>query len=108
MIEDFQYDAISKIQYTSGLVFRKIILYTSNQKVTIGEVDRSHAKIFVGFVEDKIASLTQNETKNNAQEPETSGADDTLSKLERLAKLKEAGVLTAEEFNAQKDKILNS
>ena len=33
--------------------------------------------------------------------------DDFISKLERLAKLKEQGILTEEEFQAQKMKILN-
>ena len=38
--------------------------------------------------------------------PESSG-DDVISKLERLAKLRDSGVLTEEEFKHQKAKILN-
>lgn len=38
--------------------------------------------------------------------PESSG-DDVISKLERLAKLRDSGVLTEEEFKQQKTKILN-
>ncbi|EJD6629509.1 SHOCT domain-containing protein, partial [Proteus mirabilis] len=33
--------------------------------------------------------------------------DDLLSKLEKLGKLKESGVLTEEEFQEQKSKLLN-
>jgi phosphoglycolate phosphatase-like HAD superfamily hydrolase len=35
-----------------------------------------------------------------------SGADDTLAQLQKLGELKAAGVLTEEEFTAQKAKIL--
>ena len=40
--------------------------------------------------------------------PERLKSDDTISKLERLAQLKEKGVLTANEFEEQKRKILAS
>jgi Short C-terminal domain len=38
--------------------------------------------------------------------PAAPDADDTIAQLKELAKLKEAGVLTEEEFAAQKAKIL--
>lgn len=38
--------------------------------------------------------------------PAPAGQDDTVSQLERLAKLKEQGVLNDEEFAAEKAKIL--
>ena len=38
--------------------------------------------------------------------PQPSGTDDTLAQLEKLGELKAAGVLTEEEFAAQKAKIL--
>jgi hypothetical protein len=37
----------------------------------------------------------------------TGGSDDTVNQLERLAKLKQQGVLTEEEFRTQKVKIMN-
>lgn len=45
-------------------------------------------------------------------DPEASGAapgpDDTLTKLERLAKLKEQGLLTEEEYQAMKKRLLET
>ena len=38
--------------------------------------------------------------------PETGVSDDTVAQLERLGKLKEEGILTDEEFAAEKAKIL--
>lgn len=46
---------------------------------------------------------------NNSQTTRsTSSGDDAISKLERLAKLRDSGVLTEEEFEQQKAKILNA
>ncbi len=63
------------------------------------------------FNENKI---TQSESTHTlpvpAEQPSetiTNGADDSVSKLERLASLKEKGILTEDEFQVQKKKILS-
>jgi hypothetical protein len=43
-----------------------------------------------------------------APEPAATGMDDKLAQLQQLGQLKEQGVLTAAEFEAQKAAILNS
>jgi hypothetical protein len=43
-----------------------------------------------------------------APAPAPASQDDTISQLERLGKLKDQGVLTDEEFQAQKAKILGT
>jgi hypothetical protein len=43
-----------------------------------------------------------------APEPAAPSQDDTISQLERLGALKDQGVLTEEEFQAQKAKILGT
>ena len=40
------------------------------------------------------------------QAPSAGGADDTTAQLEQLAKLKQEGILTEEEFTAKKKQIL--
>ena len=40
------------------------------------------------------------------QAPSPSGEDDTTAQLEQLAKLKQEGILTEEEFTAKKKQIL--
>ncbi len=44
---------------------------------------------------------------NQTEMPNTSG-ESVIEKLEKYAKMKEAGVLTEEEFSAMKEKLLNS
>lgn len=43
--------------------------------------------------------------RRNAEEP-ASGGDDQLAELEKLAALKDQGILTQEEFDAKKKQIL--
>ncbi len=43
-----------------------------------------------------------------APQPIAAGGDDTVEQLQKLAALKEQGILTQEEFDSQKAKILGS
>lgn len=55
-------------------------------------------------------AAAQQAAAQQAAAPQASGAsvDDRISKLKELAELKNAGILTEEEFAAEKAKILNS
>ena len=44
--------------------------------------------------------------KNPEKEPSAPSADDILSNLEKLSKLRDAGVITQDDFNAKKDELL--
>ena len=59
--------------------------------------------------EQELAAYQQQEYAEQyaaSQPPAPPSADDKFAELEKLAKLKDAGVLTQEEFDAQKAKIL--
>ncbi|RFY49333.1 SHOCT domain-containing protein, partial [Salmonella enterica subsp. enterica serovar Enteritidis] len=83
-----------------GLAGGKIKINTPGTIYEVGTLQKNSVQPLV----DIILS-----TKNNSlQQPSNnSGSDDLLSKLEKLGKLKESGVLTAEEFQEQKSKLLN-
>lgn len=63
--------------------------------------------IILEELDKKILLIKDNYLNRNTVRPSDSETDDTLTKLERLAKLKQEGVLTEEEFVAQKRKILD-
>ncbi|WP_193014308.1 MULTISPECIES: PH domain-containing protein [Gammaproteobacteria] len=94
------YDAITSIDSSSGLAGGKIKINTPGTIYEVGTLQKNSVQPLV----DIILS-----TKNNSsQQPSNnSGGDDLLSKLEKLGKLKESGVLTEEEFQEQKSKLLN-
>ena len=105
-VEDFPYDKISSIQYSTGLLLGKLTIFTSGNKAVIDNVDKKRVRIFGDFVRNKISSKDTVETPSKQSQQKADTSDDIVSKLERLAKLKEQGILTEEEFTQQKQKIL--
>ncbi len=105
-VEDFPYDKISSIQYSTGLLLGKLTIFASGNKAVIDNVDKQRVRIFGDVVRNKISSKDTVETPTNQSQQKKDNSDDVVSKLERLAKLKEQGILTEEEFNQQKLKIL--
>jgi membrane protease subunit (stomatin/prohibitin family) len=59
---------------------------------------------------DQIQYQQQQMLQQQGQQPHAAGglSDDSLAELEKLAKLKEQGILTQAEFDAQKARILAS
>lgn len=99
-VEDFPYDKISSIQYETGMAFGRITIYTYGNKATIQQLPKQLARDFAEFVRAHI----------NRSDPSDQSAgsptDDIPTQLEKLAKLKEQGILTQDEFDTQKKKIL--
>jgi len=52
------------------------------------------------------AAAMQQQDPGMEQTPSAGGGDDTTAQLEQLAKLKQEGILTEEEFTAKKKQIL--
>lgn len=106
-VEDFPYEKITSIQYSTGFLLGKLTIYASGNKAIIDNVDKKQVRAFGDFVRNKISNkdaLDSGSSENN----QSNNSDDVVSKLERLSKLKEQGILTEEEFLQQKQKILNA
>jgi hypothetical protein len=98
-VEDFPLDKISSIQYETGLLLGKVKVHTSGNIATIDNVEKASARKFAEFVRDKLSQPKESQTQ---VAPQT----DILGQLEKLAKLKENGILSEEEFAEQKKKLL--
>jgi hypothetical protein len=98
-VEDFPLDKISSIQYETGLLLGKVKVHTSGNIATIDNVEKASARIFAEFVRDKLSQPKESQSQNTPQ-------PDILGQLEKLAKLKESGILSEEEFVEQKKKLL--
>lgn len=109
-VEDFPYDKISSIQYETGLLMGKIIIFTSGNKAIIDHVEKSKVRTFGDWVRARISSPKENVLVHpvSQTQPIPGNSSDPLEKLERLARLKEQGVLTDEEFQKQKQQILST
>jgi hypothetical protein len=103
-VEDFPYDKISSIQYETGWMSGTITIFASGNKAEIKNVVKDSCKGFADYVRARISPVSESVQTKAAP---TAGTD-LVDQLERLGKLKDQGILTEEEFTAQKTKILGS
>ncbi len=97
-VKDFPYDRIDSIQYQTGILEGKITIFAAGDKAEIDQVFKEKARDFAKSVRARITA--------NLGKPASNRDIDTISALERLAKLKESGMLTDEELQAEKAKII--
>lgn len=107
-VEDFPLKSISSIQYETGMLMGKVTIFASGNRADIKNVDKNFVRGFAEYVRAKISDDVKPEpTTDPASVATTVPADDQIiAQLERLAALKEKGILTDEEFAAQKVRIL--
>jgi hypothetical protein len=93
-IEVFPYSSISSIEMSKGLMGHKMSFFASGNKVSMKWIQKGDIKELVSFIREKLGHKEQVHV------------DDSVSKLERLASMKEKGLITDEEFQSEKKKIL--
>lgn len=96
---------INSISYQTGLLFGAIEIWHGGARMLIENCDKKTVKPFTDAVNAAIQAIKKGQG-NTPQNPVTSSSDDVVSQLERLASLMEKGILTQEEFQAQKKKLL--
>lgn len=111
-VEDFPLDKVSSLQYETGMIFGKVTVFASGNKADIEQIDKKQTRNFAEFVRSKISNLNaSNPTSLSEPATETSAQKDStdimIDKLERLGALRDKGIITEDEFQAQKHKILN-
>lgn len=101
-VEDFPYDKITSIQYETKILQGTLTIFASGNKAEITHAEKALVRTFAEHVRARISAPVESKA---IAEP-ASGDDDIISKLERLAKLKEKGILSEDEFAQQKARIL--
>lgn len=99
-VEDFPLDKITSIQYETGLLLGEIKIHTSGNIAKIDNVEKASARSFAEFIREKLSQPKETVATKITTEP------NVLDQLEKLAKLKENGILSDEEFSEQKKKLL--
>jgi hypothetical protein len=95
-IKDFIYDKISSIEADRGMMMSSIKIFVGNIKSEIKGVEKELTTKFVDAVNEVLLKKSQPVLSNI----------DVADQIAKLAKLKEQGILTEEEFKAQKSKLL--
>lgn len=102
-VEDFAYDQITSMEYKTGLLLGEVIIYSAGNRTRIVNCDKVQVQPFVEYVRARTSGRAEHASVPSQN---TSLEEDMISRLERLADLKERGILTDEEFQTQKQKIL--
>ncbi len=98
-VEDFSYSKISSIQYETALLLASIDIHVADDVVEIDGVGKYDAELFCEKVRNFMAH--PEEYVQAKTEPTV------LDQLEQLGRLKENGVLSEDEFNEQKKKLID-
>lgn len=101
-------DKINSIEHKKGLLLGKIIIWDGASKIAIENITKETINPMIDILNSSIRTFKE---ASNKVQYVNNGAnlnqEDTISKLERLAKLKEQGILDENEFRIEKAKILN-
>jgi Bacterial PH domain/Short C-terminal domain len=105
-VEDFPYDKISSIQYKTGMLLGEIVIFSSGNKAEIKNVDKQGCRNFAESVRARVTAASEHASyKEPVAQPAGDGGD-VFSQIERLGRMRDQGLLTDEEFQAQKQKLL--
>ncbi len=103
--EDFPLTTINSVNSRSGAVQGELKVHASGNKTDIEGVDNFDPKEFADALRAEIARLKA--APRETQESSPSADGDVLDQIARLAQLQDAGVITAEEFEAKKAELLS-
>lgn len=110
-LEDFPFDKITSIQWSSGMLSGKILIFLSGNKGEITNVDKTDGKAMADDIRARISRLGHEPASQMPmQSPAPSVEVSKLSPLElmqQLEQMKAAGFLTDEEYVNKRAEILS-
>lgn len=103
--EDFPYDKITSVKTETGMRSGKITIFTSGNKAELGDIHpKARAPEIGDYVRARISAASSNKT--DVAQAATPAVDTPVDQLKKLGELRDAGVLTPEEFESKKADIL--
>lgn len=102
--EETPISKISSASFRKGILSSSIAIVTSNNESEVSNCDKTLGKKLIDIIQNLISGLDQ---VSSTSAPVQNRQDDSVTQLEKLFELKQKGILTEDEFNAQKIKILS-
>lgn len=99
---DMPLEKINSFEYKTGILFGEFTIWDGSSKAAVGMIQKQTLKPFVDALN---AELERVRSRGNSH---SNGPLDVADQLKKLADLKQQGVLTEEEFQVQKKKILSA
>jgi Bacterial PH domain/Short C-terminal domain len=103
--EDFPLEKVSSVQWSSGLATGTITIFASGNKAEIKNVNKDDGKEMTDHVRDRL-SAPKPVAAPQAVPQTATDAPDIPDQIRKLGELRDAGVLTAEEFEGKKAELL--
>ena len=100
---DFAYGLLTSIQYKKGITFGEITLLASGDSTKFHQMPKAGVEEIAQTIRQKMALAHQGGVVPNATASSASVADEIV----KLASLRDSGLLTEEQFEAQKAKLLS-
>jgi len=100
--EETSLSKVSAVSYRKGILVGSISIISASNDSIVDNCDKKMAEKFIGILSDLI-SKSQSAPNQKLDYIH----DDPMLKLEKLFELKQKGILSEDEFNQQKAKLLN-
>lgn len=105
-VEDLPLTAITSVKTKSGALLGELEVYASGNAMEIEAINKDDLKEFEEALRADLARLKAAPPTASPAGPAPAGRVDVLDQLAKLAELRDAGVVTAEEFEAKKAELL--
>lgn len=102
-VEEFPLKSLSSISSESGVIFAKVKIFASGNNAEIEQAPKEDAKRLVNEMRTLMG-----QREKSAEVAPIKSEPDIYEQLEKLAALKDKGIITDEEFQAKKSQILSS
>ena len=110
-LEDFPFDKITSIQWSTGMLMGKIQIFLSGNKGEITNVDKTDGKAIAEAVRARISNLAVQHPAahlpSTPPPPEPPVAQSPLELMQQLEQMKNAGLISEDEYAAKKADILS-
>ena len=104
-VKDFDYADTNSIEGYQGRFFGAITIYVAGNRQDVKHVPNDQAQLVAEFIRNKVNELREQSQSASTPAPTPASVADELLKFSELL---EKGVISREEFDAQKAKLLGS
>ncbi|TNE29207.1 MAG: hypothetical protein EP346_06840 [Bacteroidetes bacterium] len=99
-VEEFPLANINSVTFESGLLMGKVKIHSSGNGAEISNVDKDAARHFADYYS------RMKHSESTASSSDSNPTVDVIGQIERLAELRDKGIITPEDFESQKQKML--
>ncbi len=105
-VEEFPLKSVSSISFESGLIFGTVKIFASGNNGEIKNAPKGDAKMFVDITRKVLDERDSPKDKAPTISEAAAPVADIYEQIEKLAGLKEKGIITEAEFQAKKTQML--